>query len=62
MKSTTISVLENGSPTKEYKPKRGLRQGDPLVPFLFLIIDEGLIGLVRKAKRAGLFKGVEVGS
>jgi len=62
MESATISVLVNGSPTEEFKPKRGLRQGDPLAPFLFLIVAEGLAGLVREAKRVGLFKGVEVGS
>jgi len=33
-----------------------------LAPFLFLIVDEGLTGLVREAKRASLFKGVAVGS
>jgi len=61
MESATISILVNGSPTEEFKSKRGLRQGDPLAPFLFLIVAEGLTGLVREAKRAGLFKGVEVG-
>jgi len=29
----TISVLVNGSPMEEFKPKRKLRQGDPLAPF-----------------------------
>jgi len=36
----TISVLVNGSPTKEFRPKRGLRQGNPLASFLFLIVAE----------------------
>jgi len=42
-------VLINGSPTKEFKPKRGLRQGDPLAAFLFLIVAEGLAELVKEA-------------
>jgi len=50
----------NDSPTEEFKPKRGLRQGDSLAPFLFLIAAEGLTGLVREAKRASLFSGMEV--
>jgi len=62
MESATVSILVNGSPTEEFKPKRGLRQGDPLVSFLFLIVVEGLTGLVREAKRATLFNGVEVGT
>jgi len=62
MESATISVLVNVGPTEEFKSKRGLRQGDPLAPFLFLIAIEGLTGLVKEAKRASLVKDVEVGS
>jgi len=40
MESATISVLVNGSPTEEFKPKKELRQGDPLAPLLFLIVAE----------------------
>jgi len=58
----SVSVLVNGSPKEEFKPKRGLRQGDPLAPFLFLIVAEGLTGLMRNARSVGRFKGVKVGS
>ena len=47
LESSSISVLVNESPTTEFKPKKGLRQGDPLTPFLFLIVAEGLAGVVR---------------
>jgi len=42
LKSASVSVLVNGSPTREFRPSRGLRQGGPLAPFLFLIMVEGL--------------------
>jgi len=60
--SASISVLVNDSSTEEFKSKRGFRQGDPLAPFLFLIVVEGFTGLMREAKNVGLFKGIEVGS
>lgn len=49
LKSASISVLVNGSPTSEFIPHRGLRQGDPLAPLLFNIVAEGLTGLMRQA-------------
>jgi len=54
-------VLVNGSPTKEFKPRKWLRQGDPLAPFLFLIVAEGLAGAVREAVDKDMLKSVEIG-
>jgi len=50
LESASVSVLVNGSPTKEFFPMKGLRQGDPLAPFLFLIVAEGLAGVSRMAE------------
>lgn len=61
MESSTISVLVNGTPTQEFKPTRGLRQGDPTAAFLFIIVAEGLAGLVRQAVKNKLLEGVKVG-
>jgi hypothetical protein len=44
-----MSILVNGSPTNDFKVSKGLRQGDPLSPFLFLIVAEGLAGMMKLA-------------
>ncbi|CAK8543928.1 unnamed protein product [Lathyrus sativus] len=49
-------ILINGSPTKYFVASRGLRQGDPVSPFLFAIVVEGLAGITRKATFTNLFK------
>jgi hypothetical protein len=59
--SGNMSVLVNGSPTEEICIKRGLKQGDPLAPFLFLLVAEGLGALMRMAVERGRFKPFLVG-
>ena len=50
----------NGVPKGYIKPGRGLCQGDPLSPYLFLICVEGLSALLQKAERDSLIKGVSI--
>jgi hypothetical protein len=57
---SSMSVLVNGSPMADLSVGKGLRQGDPLSPFLFLIVAEGLTGLMRKAVDGGSFHGFKV--
>ncbi|PNX63709.1 ribonuclease H, partial [Trifolium pratense] len=57
---SSMSILVNGSPTDDFKVGRGLRQGDPLSPFLFLIVAEGLAGMMNKAVDIGKFKGFKI--
>ena len=61
LSSMSISVLANGSPTEEFTPKRGLRQGDPLAPLLFNIAAEGINGLMREAIEKRIYTGYPVG-
>ncbi|GKC82014.1 RNA-directed DNA polymerase, eukaryota, reverse transcriptase zinc-binding domain protein [Tanacetum coccineum] len=58
--STSISILLNGSPTREFTVERGLRQGDPLSPFLFLLVAEALQVMMIDACNKGIFKGLSL--
>ncbi|KAJ9535890.1 LOW QUALITY PROTEIN: hypothetical protein OSB04_un000946 [Centaurea solstitialis] len=60
LNSSSISILLNGSPTKEFKPQIGVRQGDPLAPFLFILAAEGLHVAMLEALEKGVFKGVQL--
>ncbi|KAF5470682.1 hypothetical protein F2P56_011179 [Juglans regia] len=57
VRSVTYSVLTNGVPGETISPLRGLRQGDPLSSYLFLICAEGLSSLLQKAESSGAIKG-----
>src|ERR1044071_7373082 len=55
--SSRAAVLVNGSPTFDFRCEKGLRQGDPLSPFLFLLVMEALSCLLRKAQELDELKG-----
>lgn len=61
LQSTSVSVLVNGSPTDEFKMEKGIRQGDPLAPFLFLVVAEGLNGLLKQAVATNNYRPMKVG-
>ncbi|XP_019435061.1 PREDICTED: uncharacterized protein LOC109341583 [Lupinus angustifolius] len=48
-------------PCPQFSVSRGISQGDPMAPFLFLIVAEGLSGLVKSAINKDLFSGFKVG-
>ncbi|GJX65451.1 hypothetical protein Tco_0299794 [Tanacetum coccineum] len=56
----SISILINGAPSKEFNMQRGLRQGDPLSPFLFLLVAEALQLSIIEACNKGIFNGVSL--
>ena len=54
--TTPTSILVNGSPTAEFPLERGLRQGDPLSAFLFLLAAEGFHVLMESLTVNNLFQ------
>ena len=57
VKTVSYSVLVNGEPCGMIYPTRGIRQGDPLSPFLFLLCTGGLNGLIKKVDLHGDIHG-----
>ena len=60
IKFVSYSDLLNGVPRSTIKPSKGLRQGDPLSPYLFLVCAMGLQGLLHKAEADGFLSGVSI--
>jgi len=61
LNSSWSFVLVNGNPTQEVRCSTGLRQGDLLAPFLFLVVAKGLSSLMREANATNSLRGYEVG-
>lgn len=60
--TATASILVNGNPTNEFPLQRGLCQGNPLSPFLFLIVVEGLNAMMTSAVGNNIFNRYTVGN
>ena len=58
--SSSFSILLNGSPSEIFLPSRGLRQGDPLSPFLFILMMEGLGRSIKHARVTGKIQGLQL--
>ena len=59
--TTTFSMIVNGEPKSWFRGERGVRQGDPLSPFLFTLAMDVLSRLISRAVASGLIRGVKVG-
>jgi ribonuclease HI len=61
VETVSLSVRVNGQFSDIFKPTRGIRQGDPISPYLFLLCAEGLSCMLKHTGPSFLAKGVRVG-
>ncbi|XP_042948632.1 uncharacterized protein LOC122281317 [Carya illinoinensis] len=60
VESVSYSFIFNGTPQDTFYPTRGLRQGDPLSPYLFILCSEVLSCMLNKAESSGLITGLPI--
>ena len=58
--SVSYKVLLNWAPRGFIKPTRGIRQGDPISPFLFILCTEALVANLKDAERNGRIQGLQI--
>jgi len=56
--SSTLNIIWNGEPTEFFKPSRGIRQGDPISPYLFVACIERLAQLIESLIMEGKWKAI----
>nr|GFB36977.1 RNA-directed DNA polymerase, eukaryota, reverse transcriptase zinc-binding domain protein [Tanacetum cinerariifolium] len=60
LRSSRGSIILNGIPTEEFQFYKGLKQGDPLSPFLFILVMESLHLSFQRVDEAVMFKGIKL--
>ncbi|XP_018853114.2 uncharacterized protein LOC109015083 [Juglans regia] len=60
VETVSYSLLVNGSPQQSFSPSRGIRQGDPLSPYLFILCAEVLSNLLNLAEARGVISGIPI--
>ena len=56
--SAFFSILVNETPSHPFQVLRGIHQGDPLSPFLFIIAIEGLGRMLKNLRNENRLKGI----
>lgn len=51
-----MSILLNRTPIEAFNPSKGFRQGDPLSPFLFILVVDGLGRMIKARVNSGQLK------
>lgn len=58
--TVSFSVLINGAPRGHIQPERGIRQGDPLSPYIFIICAEFLSHLLARSTKERKIQGIKI--
>lgn len=58
--NSVTSILVNGLPSKPIQLKRGVKQGDPIFQYIFVLAIEGLKQLINTGVREGILPGFRV--
>ena len=61
LSSSNFSIMIHGRPKGNFNASGGIRQGDPLSPFIFVLVADVLNRLVEKARDVQLIEGFEIG-
>lgn len=61
VKFVSYSLVINGKRMSSIIPKRGIRQRDPLSPYIFILIAKVLSSVMQKAINEGQLQGVKLG-
>jgi len=60
--TVSYSIILNGRPSTKFIPQRGIRQGDPLSPYLFILCANVFSALISKAQSEHIIHGVKISS
>lgn len=60
MSSINFVVILNGEPGQKFAPYRGLQQGNPLFPYLFVLVSDVLSRMIHSAVERRSLDGVKM--
>lgn len=60
IKTVTYTFVNSGEVFGEVKPCRGIRQGDPISPYIYLLCAEGLSSIIKRHEDVGLLHGISI--
>lgn len=55
--STLFSIIINGQHTSWFSPSKGVRQGDPISPYLFILVSQNLSAILNHARYLNMIFG-----